>query len=90
MPAQHWTKSFEVVVVFYSALFGAVAREADTREAVARQPPDLLENKTAANDTQAEILTWLVTKLSDGAGRVVHEAVACPVTHHIAREVCKI
>ena len=64
---------------------GAADGEADTTEAAARQPPDVLEKKTAANDTQAESLTWRI-KLSDEAGPVLHEAVACPMlTHRLAR-----
>lgn len=64
------------------------AGEAGTKEAAARQPPDLVENKTAANDTQADILPWLITKLLDGEGRVLREAVALSAfTHHFARQV---
>lgn len=60
----------------------------DTREAAARRPPDLPENKTAANDAQAEVRPGLIAKPSGGAARVVGEAVACPVlTHPFAGEV---
>lgn len=90
--AQHWTKSLQVPVLLHSTLWSSFGGEADTREAEARQPPDLLENKTAANDTQVEVLTWLITnKLSGGAGRALREAVARPVlTHRFAHEVCRI
>lgn len=70
-------------VVFFPPCGAVVGGEADTREAAARQPPDLLENKTAANATQ--ILARLITKLSDGAGRVFREAVARPLLTHLHR-----
>lgn len=79
-------------MLFIPPCSGAVDGEADTREAAARQPPDLLENKTAANDTQAEILRGSL--LSSPAERDEFSArlfIARPVlTHRFPREVCRI
>lgn len=75
-------------MLFIPPRSGAVDGEADTGEAAARQPPDLLENKTVANDTESEILTRLISSPTEGDDFSLREVVACPVlTQRFTREV---